>query len=80
MAGVDRHPAGAGGAADEALVGARPVQVRPPDRARVGVGPVDVAGVDRHPEGPEAPLMKLWFAPVPSRFARPIVSVPKLVQ
>jgi hypothetical protein len=51
LAGVDRHPEGLGGAGDEALVGARPVQVRPPDRARAEVGPVDAAGVDRHALG-----------------------------
>jgi hypothetical protein len=28
------------------------------------------------PYGPLAPLMKLWFAPVPSRLARPMVFAP----
>ena len=76
VAGVDGHPAGERGAGDEALVRARPVHVRLPERAREYrhiVGPVDVVGVDRESEGPEPPLMKLWFTPVPSRFARPIV-------
>ena len=38
-------------AADEALVHPRPVLVRPPDRVRADVGPVDVVGVDRHSLG-----------------------------
>ena len=78
LAGADRHSERVGGLAedDEALVRARPVQVGPADRVRAVVGPVDVAGVDRHPDRAGAPPMKPWFASVPSRLARPIVSVP----
>jgi class 3 adenylate cyclase len=32
------------------------------------------------PLGPAAPVMKLWSTSVPSRFARPIVPLAKLVQ
>src|SRR5262245_16134282 len=32
------------------------------------------------PKGLVAPVMKLWSAPVPSRFARPIVPASRLVQ
>jgi hypothetical protein len=32
------------------------------------------------PQGASAPVMKLWFAPVPFRFARPIVVLLKLPQ
>ena len=50
MLAVDRHPVRAARAGDEALIDARAVQVRPPDRVAGAVGPVDVLAVDRHPE------------------------------
>src|SRR5262249_43802389 len=47
VVGVDRHPNGGGRAGDEVLVSARPVQVRPADRASANhavASPVDVPG------------------------------------
>ena len=56
----------------------------PPERALCGSPSCRLAVVypssTATPLGPEAPVMKLWFAPVPSRFARPIVFVPRLAQ
>jgi hypothetical protein len=58
----------------------------PPERAFRGSRTARLAVVypasTATPAGPEAPVMKLWLAPVPSRFARPIVpvSVPALLQ
>ena len=49
--GVDRHATGIARAGDEALVRVRAVEVGPADRVGVEVGPVDVAGVDRHARG-----------------------------
>jgi hypothetical protein len=46
---VDRHSDGSGGAGDEALVGARAIEVRPADRVGAPLGPVNVVAVDRHP-------------------------------
>ena len=73
--GVDRHARGVGRAGDEALVRVRAVELGPADRVGAEVGPVDVLGVDRHPGGLDAPVMKLWFGFEPSSSARPIVPV-----
>ncbi len=45
LLGIHGHPAGVGGAGDEALVRVLPVQVGAADRAGVGVRPVDVAAI-----------------------------------
>jgi hypothetical protein len=72
LTGVDRHPAGAGGTGDEGRVRAHPVQVRPPDRARVEVGPVDVAG-GRHVNAEVPPSVSVSdTVNVYEPFARPL--------
>ena len=45
LLGIHGHPAGVGGAGDEALVRVLPIQVGAADRAGVGVRPVDVAAI-----------------------------------
>ena len=79
---VDRYPARAVRAGDEALIHARAVEVGAPDRPAADiVGPVDVRCVDRQSrKGYWRRSTKLWFAPVPSRLARPIVVPPLLAQ
>jgi hypothetical protein len=56
----------------------------PPERALCGSRACRLAVVypasTATPLGLEAPVMKLWLAPVPSRLARPIVSVSALAQ
>ena len=60
MAGVDRHCGRLRRASDETRVHARPVEIRPPDRAAIRPAvpfemcPVDVLTVDRHSSSPRS--------------------------
>ena len=59
MRRVDRKAAGGAAAADEALVHPGAVEVGPPDRPAVDVGPVEVRRIDRHPARAVRPAIKL---------------------
>gem|GEM_PF-2242238 len=58
----------------------RPRRTTPPGGPDSRSGGETSYGPTANPSGAEPPLMKLWFTPVPSRLARPIVPLPGLLQ
>ena len=74
---IDRDPLRAEGLREMKLwFTPRAVEVRAADRARWSPSSRRYVPSTATATGPLTPVMKLWFTPVPSRFARPIEVAP----